>query len=135
MDDLVDILAAGPVSYTFMEYSKAFCHLPEVASDVLLGTFVSLIVSDNDIKFGKAGLNRSRENRLQVVSDVVFDGFFFPENLRPEVASDIISGGVIGAVVLDVHVNVVIIGQNHSRVIRPAHFVINDDDNRRSSWP
>ena len=46
----------------FDQYSVTFCHMPEVASDVLTGSFVRQIVLHGGVIFDDPRLDRSTQN-------------------------------------------------------------------------
>ena len=106
-----------------MQYSMTFCSRPEAASDVISGMHVSQIVPNKIVKFVGRGLNFFREIRLQVVGDGIINGFFC-YNFKQKVASS----AVVVKVGVDFCVEFVDSRSNHFGVVRPAHFVMDNDD-------
>ena len=51
-------------SFMQTHYSVTFCRLPEVAGEVISGSFVRQVAFDNDATFSHPLLRRSRHNRL-----------------------------------------------------------------------
>ena len=72
MAELFDSLPTGPVIRIFMQYSTTSSSQPEALNDVIIGIFVSRIVSDIDFKFRDPGLNRYRQICLKVVGHGIF---------------------------------------------------------------
>ena len=59
---IILLCLAGPALCTFVQYLiTSFCSRPEVASDVISGTFVRLFVLDKCVKFRDRNSKRSRE--------------------------------------------------------------------------
>ena len=64
----------------------------------------------------------------EAVGCVIFGPYSNVDNFRPEVRSDVISGGVVDPTSLKVRVKYGDSGSNRSRDIRLTHFVTNDND-------
>ena len=76
-------------------YSIVFCSRLDTVSEAISGRFVRLVVPDNAVEFRDPLLNLSRNIYLKVIeSCIFFIVFFFCNNFRPEVASDVLSGVV-----------------------------------------
>ena len=89
--DRIMRLFAGPVLRTCVQYSIGFYSRPEAAIDVMSSNFVRLNVRDEAIKF--------RDLRLNGPQTV--GGGISPNNLRPDVASDV-TGVAVDPVGMDV---------------------------------
>ena len=77
-------------------YSIVFCSSRDAVGDA---TSNLLVVPDNAVKLCVPQINRSRNIRLQVIGSGIFDSLF-RENVRLEVASDVISGVVVDTTVV-----------------------------------
>ena len=110
-----------------MLYLVEFCSRPETANGVISNRFMGPIICDKPVKFRNPRLNRSRESPPATVRGGIFGRFSHVDNLRLEVASDVISGVVVGRRVwMDVHVKFRDSRSNRARVIRLSHFVTNE---------
>ena len=72
-----------------MQHLIAFCSRPDRASDVISDRFVGQNVRNEPLKFCDDRLNRSRDIPLEAVGGVIFDRSSNVDNVRPEVASDV----------------------------------------------
>ena len=89
-----------------------------IYSDVMSGMFVRLIVPTKCVTFrDPVHLNRSGEVRSKAVGSGI--PHHFRDNLRPEAASDVISGVGVEWVGTDNSVNGMIIGQTFIRIFEP----------------
>ena len=92
-------LFSGWTRFTnFMQHKSTFCSQlaklvnQQAASDVISNVFARC-VPNNAVKFRDSGLNHCREIRLQVVENGI--STFVGDNLRQEVAGDVISGVIV----------------------------------------
>ena len=99
-----------------MQYLIAFCTRLEAAIDDISGRFVWSIVPDRQVKFCYSRTNRSREMPPEAVGGSIFEGFI-RDNIRPEVASEVISGVKVEQVGVNVRVILGGSGSNFSRDI------------------
>ena len=82
-------MPVGPVLYTFMQYSIAFCSRPEAANGATSGIFVGPIVANKNAKFDGHRTSGSRKISPEGVGGGIID--VFRHNFRPEVVSDVVS--------------------------------------------
>ena len=102
--------------------------------DVILCTFWGMVVLDKCVKFHDPSLNCSREISPEAVGDGIFD-CFAPNNFRPEVDNDAVSGMAVDNVGMDVCVKYGDYKSNGFRDIRGADFVSNERARRSlSQW-
>ena len=93
----------GPVLRTFVQYWITFCSRPQAASDIVSGTFVSLVVLVKRVKFHDPCLNRSWEIPREAARGGIFD-CFPPITFWSEVDNDVISGTAVDNVGMGVPV-------------------------------
>ena len=124
-------MPTAPVLRTFVQCLIAFCSRRETAGKVVSGAFLEPIVHDVQVKFRDPRLNRSGEIPPEAVGGVISGRFSKVDNIRPEVASDVMPGVVADTTDMGVSVKFGYSRSHRSLDMRLPHFVM-DDDERRS---
>ena len=101
-----------------MQCSTTFCSRVEAAGHIISSGLVWLIVPNKAVKFRDHPLDHSREIRPKLVRSSFCDSFFH-DSFRLQEVSDVIPGVAVDQVGMDVHENLVILGQSVLEIYEP----------------